>query len=101
MQNVLISLYRSILIPQYRYPDRFDQARARVTLLFSIFIVLATTIILLGSAVFAPAATPANLILFSLIGLMVGVLVYFLVNSGRLRLASLIGFCLLLLPCLT
>ena len=92
MQNAIRLLNEALFIPRHHYADRLDQVRARITMFLCVFVIITTTLLTLGLIVSQRDNLPLDFLTLNLVALLVGFLTYFLVSSGRLRIAGLIIF---------
>ncbi|HVO41958.1 MAG TPA: GAF domain-containing protein [Aggregatilineales bacterium] len=96
MQSLLGTFARIFLTPQHRYADRFDQMRARLTMLVCLFIVTSSAGLSIG-LVATPITAYTNLaVAATLLVFFIGLVCYIMTSSGRVRAAGLILLTLML-----
>ncbi len=103
MQPVINPIARIFFSSRHRYADSYDQMRARVVLLFSLFIIIADILIILISFTLPRQSNLASGLLIGaiVVGLIPQIVVVALVHSGRLRTAALATYVLLTIAALS
>ena len=86
MISALRSLLSLFVIPRYAYADRYDQLRARVSLLVGVFMVIMTVGLIIGGLLLPIAADRLQrTLLFASGGLLVALAALLFIHAGRLR----------------
>ena len=85
MISAFRSLFALLIVPHHDYPDRYDQLRARVSLLVGVFMVIMTVSLIIGGLLLPIDANRVQrTLLFGFGGLAVALFVVACVHSGRL-----------------
>ncbi|MEP7288908.1 MAG: GAF domain-containing protein [Chloroflexota bacterium] len=95
----IISLLYS---PRYRYTDAFDQMRARVTLIYALFSVVGSLLVIISALVtpLVPMFSTGTLLSAAVVGILPGIAIMALVHLGHLRFATFITYAMLMLSAL-
>src|SRR5258705_6172280 len=91
MQPANSSILSLLFTPRHHYADTFNQMRARVTLLFALFIEVADVLIILTVLVASvlPSLTRNAIIGAFFVGMLPFAIIIFLVHTGRLQIAMI------------
>jgi GAF domain-containing protein len=93
MQYVIDAIYHALLVPRFRYPDGLSQVRARVTLAFSLLLMVSSTFGLLGLLMQSTRGELSNIVFIGSTAALLGQFaVLGLVHAGAIQAAMAVFF---------